>query len=594
MLKHFGAEIASAKEGSHGRRIALTGQPELHGAEVVVPADPSSAAFPIVAALIVEGSDIVLSDVMTNPLRTGLFTTLREMGASIEESEVRGDAGEPMAQLRVRASKLRGVEVPPERAPSMIDEYLVLAVAAAFAEGTTIMRGLQELRVKESDRLEATAAMLRVNGVKVEISGDDLIVEGRGHVPGGGLVATHMDHRIAMSALVMGLARRQAGEGRRHRLHRHQLSGFHSDDALARRGVFMIIAIDGPAASGKGTLGKRLAHHYGYRHLDTGVIYRAVAKALLDAGADLTDEARAVAAALELDPEKFGNPALKTQRMGEAASVVSAIPRVREALVNFQRQFAADPPGAVLDGRDIGTVICPHADVKIFVVADPKVRARRRTLEARARGEEADEAAVLADILKRDERDQNRAVAPLKAAADAHLLDNSQSGYRRRRPGRHRHCRGRPSGPAAGFERVLSRAGSGFEPLPSLEESPLQVLKSISRGSIESRVQAPDQIQRIERAGMLPARFCDLPQAAVVRVCGPLTLHARYALNPNGRRYPHLENKWLRLLLPIILPATISPRCSTSPLPAAICRKAPSSRARWLRLKRTWPSSTSA
>ena len=206
MLGHFGAQIVSTTEGSHGRRIALTGQPELQGAAVVVPADPSSAAFPIVAALIVEGSDIVLSDVMTNPLRTGLFTTLREMGASIEESDLRGDAGEPMARLRVRASKLRGVEVPPERAPSMIDEHLVLAVAAAFAEGTTVMRGLKELRVKESDRLEATADMLRVNGVKVEVAGDDLIVEGRGHVPGGGLVATHMDHRIAMSALVMGLA----------------------------------------------------------------------------------------------------------------------------------------------------------------------------------------------------------------------------------------------------------------------------------------------------------------------------------------------------------------------------------------------------
>jgi 3-phosphoshikimate 1-carboxyvinyltransferase len=206
MLKHFGAEIVSIPEGRHGRKIALTGQRELHGAKVVVPADPSSAAFPIVAALIVENSDIVLSDVMTNPLRTGLFTTLREMGASIEENAVRGDAGEPMAELRVRASKLRGVEVPPERAPSMIDEYLILAVAAGFAEGTTIMRGLQELRVKESDRLEATAAMLRVNGVKVEIVGNDMIIEGNGHVSGGGLVATHMDHRIAMSALVMGLA----------------------------------------------------------------------------------------------------------------------------------------------------------------------------------------------------------------------------------------------------------------------------------------------------------------------------------------------------------------------------------------------------
>jgi len=206
MLKHFGASIVSVPDGAHGRKISLTGQPELRGSDVVVPADPSSAAFPIVAALITPGSDIILTDVMTNPLRTGLFATLREMGASIEESETRSDAGEPMAQLRVRASRLRGIEVPAARAPSMIDEYLVLAVAAAFAEGSTVMRGLQELRVKESDRLEATAAMLRVNGVKVEIDGDDLIVEGRGHVPGGGLVATHMDHRIAMSALVMGCA----------------------------------------------------------------------------------------------------------------------------------------------------------------------------------------------------------------------------------------------------------------------------------------------------------------------------------------------------------------------------------------------------
>ena len=206
LMAHFGAEIVTERDGVHGRRISLTGQPELAGAAVVVPADPSSAAFPIVAALIVPGSDVVLTDVMTNPLRTGLFTTLREMGASIEESDIRGDAGEPMATFRVRGSSLTGVEVPAERAPSMIDEYLVLAVAAAFAEGPTIMRGLQELRVKESDRLEATAAMLRVNGVAVEVSGDDLIVHGKGHVPGGGLVATHMDHRIAMSALVMGLA----------------------------------------------------------------------------------------------------------------------------------------------------------------------------------------------------------------------------------------------------------------------------------------------------------------------------------------------------------------------------------------------------
>jgi 3-phosphoshikimate 1-carboxyvinyltransferase len=206
MLTHFGADVRVEPHGPHGRRITLVGQPELTAAPVTVPADPSSAAFPLVAALLVPGSDVVLADVMTNPLRTGLFTTLREMGAAIEEVAVRRDGGEAMADLRVRASDLVGVEVPAERAPAMIDEYPVLAVAAAFARGTTVMRGLKELRVKESDRLAATADLLRVNGVSVTIEGDDMIVEGRGRAPGGGLVATHMDHRIAMSALVMGLA----------------------------------------------------------------------------------------------------------------------------------------------------------------------------------------------------------------------------------------------------------------------------------------------------------------------------------------------------------------------------------------------------
>jgi 3-phosphoshikimate 1-carboxyvinyltransferase len=188
----------------------LQGQPELEAAPVVVPADPSSAAFPLVAALLVPGSELILEAVMTNPLRTGLYTTLREMGAQIETLETRSDGGEEIADLRVRACALKGVEVPAERAPSMIDEYPILAVAAAFAEGRTVMRGLSELRVKESDRLAATAEMLRVNGVDVEIQGDDLIVNGKGRAQGGGIVATHMDHRLAMSALVMGLASEQA------------------------------------------------------------------------------------------------------------------------------------------------------------------------------------------------------------------------------------------------------------------------------------------------------------------------------------------------------------------------------------------------
>jgi len=206
MLRHFGATVRVENEGAHGRRITLTGQPELTPAPVTVPADPSSASFPLVAGLIVPGSEVILEGVMLNPLRTGLFATLREMGAVIEELDRRDEGGEDVADLRVRAAALHGVTVPPERAPAMIDEYPVLAVAASFAQGTTRMRGLKELRVKESDRLAATAAMLRLNGVDVEIEGDDLIVHGKGRATGGGLVATHMDHRIAMSALVMGLA----------------------------------------------------------------------------------------------------------------------------------------------------------------------------------------------------------------------------------------------------------------------------------------------------------------------------------------------------------------------------------------------------
>ena len=206
LLRHFGADVRVEPQGAHGRRVTLKGQPELVPAPVIVPADPSSAAFPMVAALIVSGSEIILEGVMTNVTRTGLYATLREMGASIEELNPRVEGGEDVADLRIRASALKGVEVPPERAPFMIDEYLVLGVAAAFANGTTRMRGRKELRVKESDRLAATAEMLRVNGIAVAIEGDDLIVEGKGHVAGGGIVRTHMDHRIAMSALVMGLA----------------------------------------------------------------------------------------------------------------------------------------------------------------------------------------------------------------------------------------------------------------------------------------------------------------------------------------------------------------------------------------------------
>jgi cytidylate kinase len=190
----------------------------------------------------------------------------------------------------------------------------------------------------------------------------------------------------------------------------------------------MIIAIDGPAASGKGTIAKQIASVYGLHHLDTGLLYRAVAKAVLDAGHSPDNVAQATAAAVALNPKQFDENALKAKAITEASSVVAAIPEVREALINYQRAFATKPPGAVLDGRDIGTVIAPGADVKLFVVATPEVRASRRALELRRRGEDADEQEVLADLLRRDERDAKRTAAPLLQAPDAHLLDTTHLG----------------------------------------------------------------------------------------------------------------------------------------------------------------------
>jgi 3-phosphoshikimate 1-carboxyvinyltransferase len=210
MLGHFGARVTVEPEPGGGRRITVAGQPELTAAPITVPGDPSSAAFPLVAALIVPGSDVTILNVGLNPSRTGLLLCLQEMGADIVLENRRQEGGEPVADLRVRAGTLSGADIPPERAPTMIDEYPILAVAAACARGRTVMRGLAELRVKESDRLLGIAEGLTRCGIRVSVEGDDLIVEGAGNLPAGGAeIETHLDHRMAMAFLVLGLAANQ-------------------------------------------------------------------------------------------------------------------------------------------------------------------------------------------------------------------------------------------------------------------------------------------------------------------------------------------------------------------------------------------------
>jgi len=205
MLKFFGAEVETIA-GDGTTRITVKGDAELAGRDVTVPGDPSSAAFLTAAALIVPGSDLTIEGVLINPTRTGFYATLQEMGGDVDFLNAREEGGEPVADIRVRCSKLKGVAVPASRAPSMIDEYPVLAIVAAFAEGQTRMEGLAELKVKESDRLAATVAGLSVNGIAATAENDTLIVRGAGRVPGGGTVTTHLDHRIAMAFLILGLA----------------------------------------------------------------------------------------------------------------------------------------------------------------------------------------------------------------------------------------------------------------------------------------------------------------------------------------------------------------------------------------------------
>ncbi len=437
MLQHLG--IAVEREGT---KISLLGQQAQSPQDLIidVPGDPSSAAFPIVAALLVPDSDITLRHICINPLRTGLFDILKRMGADITIHNEHTSAGEPVADITVRYSKLQAIDVEADIAPSMIDEYPILAVACAFAKGQSRMRGLSELRVKESDRLQAVIDGLHACGVDTHAEGDDLIVKGTdGKVTGGGTITTYFDHRIAMSFLILGLASEKpvmvddstpiATSFPGFTKLMTGLGAFITEERRTMRRISrdkpLVIAIDGPAASGKGTLARRLAERLELPYLDTGLLYRAVGMRLVYNDQDPHNKTAAIEAAQSIGPQDFLNPRLRQERVGQAASIVSAIPEVRAILLDYQRSFAAAPHGAVLDGRDIGTIVCPQADLKLFITASLDTRAIRRHRELSGEGIEVVYDSVLADLIERDKRDSERKNAPLIAADDALHIDTS-------------------------------------------------------------------------------------------------------------------------------------------------------------------------
>ena len=431
MLRYFGVDI-----GVDGNVITLEGQQaqRYQDREFAVPTDPSSAAFLVVAALITEGSEVTIPNVCINPHRIGLYTTLKEMGAKLEFTNQRDVAGEPVADIVASASQLKGVEVPAERAPSMIDEYPILGVAAAFAEGDTVMRGLKELRVKESNRFDAIVDGLKACGVEVVTDGDDLTIIGSTSVKGSGNIATNLDHRICMSFLVLGMASEQPVTIDSAEPINTSFPGFvdlcnmlgaHIHPERRKHPRNLVIAVDGQAASGKGTLARRLAKEYGLQYLDTGSLYRAVGLKVLDNGHKPEDKQAAIAAAKSISVDDLSPLRLRQEQIGNAASIVSAYPEVRAALLEFQREVARSPKGAVLDGRDIGTVVCPNADVKFYLTASMDARAGRRHKELSGQGVEVVYQSVYDDLEERDARDAARAIAPMKPAEDAVCIDTS-------------------------------------------------------------------------------------------------------------------------------------------------------------------------
>ncbi len=439
MMRAFGVHLKIQEN-------TVTVQPvdRFEAREIHVPGDLSSAAFFIVGALLLPNSELLIRDVGINPTRSGFLEILRRMGGTIQVENQREINGEPIADLLVRSSGLNGIGIESDWVPRTIDEFPILAVAAAFAKGKTVIHGAGELRVKESDRIATMAGEMKKLGASVEELPDGMIIQG-GQPLRGATCNSHGDHRVAMALAIAGLAASGTTVISDTECIETSFPGF---DALlqtvqvlgrdARKNRKPIIAIDGPAGSGKSSTARQLARQLGYLYVDTGALYRAVGWKALQAQVDPTNEAAVEKMVCDLSIQVVPRQGhlqvcvegqditdqLRTLDVSRAAAAVATIPAVRKRLLGVQRDLGKNG-GIVVEGRDIGTVVFPKADAKFFLDAAPVVRVNRRFQEFSEKGMRADLNTTQQEIDIRDFKDSRRSLAPLKQADDAIFINST-------------------------------------------------------------------------------------------------------------------------------------------------------------------------
>ena len=441
MLQSFGYEVSV-----QDARATLQPGGRLQATTVDVPGDISSAAFFIVAASLVPGSEIVLEHVGINPTRTGIIHIMRAMGANITLLNERFVGAEPVADLQIKAASLQGITIPEEYVPLAIDEFPVIFIAAAYAEGETRLTGARELRVKESDRIQVMADGLQALGVDAQPTEDGMLIQGQGGLDGG-KVDSHGDHRIAMAFAVAGMRARGdititdcANVATSFPQFEQLAQKAGMDIHLNREAVVVpVITVDGPSGVGKGTIASQLAQELGWHLLDSGALYRVLALAAEQHGIAFDNESALEVLAEHLDVQFSGDgssgiritlegdevtDAIRTETVAAAASRVAQYQGVRRALLQRQRAFR-QTPGLVADGRDMGTVVFADAEVKVFLTASAEERAQRRYKQLKEKGIDASLSALVETIKQRDQQDMQRQVAPLRPAEDAHLIDTT-------------------------------------------------------------------------------------------------------------------------------------------------------------------------